>query len=695
MTTIATPPWAAPTPDRSAPTEILENPTTPVVVGTTARARWELPALGVLLVGTAVLYIWGLAGSGWANSFYSAAAQAGSQSWKAFLFGSSDAANSITVDKPPMALWPMALSIRIFGLSSWSILVPQALMGVATVAIIYTTVRRRIGAAAGLLAGAAFALTPVAALMFRFNNPDALLVLLMTAAAATLLRAIDDRRARWMVATGVLIGFAFLTKQLQALLVVPGFAVVYLAIGPGGWWRRVRHLLLGAAGMLLGAGWWIAIVMAWPTGSRPFVGGSQTNSILDLTLGYNGFGRITGNENGSVTGGHQAGWGQTGIGRLVDSANGGQIAWLLPAVAILGLGALWYLRRAPRSDGRRAVLLVFGSWLLVTWLVFSYMQGIYHEYYTVALAVPMGVVFGAGAGVLWRHRHDVLAAVLLAAATVTTALWSATLLRRSAGWNSWLPTAVIVVGIAAAVGLLATLKRGRALAGLAAVGAVVALLAGPASFAIATAATPHTGSIVTAGPRVTAGLFNGRFPFPGFGGAGTALPPARQAPPRGTGRGNTPGGATGSGTGGGTRTPAATPPVRRPTAGSRTQPAPRLGGLLGTSVPGIDLKALLLADADQYTWIAATTGSNNAAGYQLETQHPVMPIGGFNGSDPSPTLEQFQQLVAAKKIHWYIASGLERVGANGGSRNAAAIARWIDANFPSRAVDGVTLYDLS
>ncbi len=627
----------------------------------------------MLLAGTAVLYLWGLSASGWANSFYSAAAQAGSQSWKAFLFGSSDAANSITVDKPPMALWPMALSVRIFGLSSWSILAPQALMGVATVGIVFATVRERLGAMAGLLAGAAFALTPVAALMFRFNNPDALLVLLMTASAATLLWAIDSGRTRWMVATGVLVGFAFLTKQLQALLIVPGFALVYLAVGPDGWWRRVRDLLLGLAGMIAGAGWWIAIVMAWPASSRPYVGGSQTNSILDLTFGYNGFGRLTGDENGSVTGGRGPSWGRTGLARLLDGANGGQIAWLLPATVILGLGALWYLRRAPRRDGTRALLLVFGSWGLVTWVVFTYMEGIYHEYYTVALAVPMGVVAAAGAAVVWRHRREPLAAALLAVATLTTALWSATLLRRAAGWNAWLPMAVTVVGIAAAVGLVVTARFDRRVAGLVASGAAVAMLAGPASFAIATAATPHTGSIVTAGPKVTAGLF-GRLPFPGLNripaGANGQTAPRRRAP------GGFPGQVT-------------------PAPGVGNQPAPRLGGLLGTSVPSEELKALLLQDADRFTWIGATTGSNNAAGYQLATQRPVMPIGGFNGSDPSPTLEQFQQLVAAKKIHWYLASGLERVGANGGSRNAALIAEWVTTHYPAEQVGGVTLYDLS
>jgi 4-amino-4-deoxy-L-arabinose transferase-like glycosyltransferase len=668
MTVTATPPWAAPTPV-GPPNRTHDVATTPVV-GTAARARWELAALGVLLAGTAVLYLWGLSASQWANSFYSAAAQAGSQSWKAFLFGSSDAANSITVDKPPMFLWPMALSVRIFGLSSWSILVPQALIGVATTGLVYATVRKRLGAAAGLLAGAAFALTPVAALMFRFNNPDAMLVLWMTAAAAALLQAVDTGRARWMLVTGVMIGFGFITKQLQAILIVPGFAVVYLGIGPAGWWRRVRGVLLGAAGMVVGAGWWIAIVMAWPASSRPYVGGSQSNSILDLTLGYNGFGRLTGYENGSVTGPGPPTWGSTGIGRLLDAANGGHIAWLLPAVSILGLGALWYLRRAPRRDGARALVLVFGSWGLVTWLVFSYMRGIYHEYYTVALAAPMAVVTAAGWAIVWRHRRELLGAALLAGATLATALWSATLLRRAVDWHPWLPGAVTAAGIIAAAGLLATARLGRHIAALVATGAAVAMLAGPAAFALATAATPHIGSLVRAGPQRTSGLFNGRLPFPAF----NRFPAAANGPTVPPRSNRTRGGAPGR---------------------TRNQPASRLAGLLGTSVPSEELKALLLQDAGRFTWVGATTGSDNAAGFQLETQRPVMPIGGFNGSDPSPTFAHFKQLVAAKKIHWYLVSGLERAGSNGGSHNSVRIARWVSANFPSVQVDGVTLYDLS
>ncbi|WP_262371703.1 glycosyltransferase family 39 protein, partial [Streptomyces sp. WAC01526] len=256
-----------------------------------------------LLLVTAVLYLWSLSASGYANQFYSAAVQAGSESWKAFFFGSSDAANSITVDKPPAALWPMALSVRLFGLSSWAILVPEALMGVATVGLLHGAVRRRFGAGAGLLAGAALAVTPVAALMFRFNNPDALLCLLMVGAVACVLRALEEGRTKWLVLAGVCFGLGFLTKTLQAWLILPPLAVVYACCAPVAVRRRFGRLLLAGLALVVSGGWWVAIVELWPAASRPYIGGSQTNSFLELTFGYNGFGRISGNETGSVGGG--------------------------------------------------------------------------------------------------------------------------------------------------------------------------------------------------------------------------------------------------------------------------------------------------------------------------------------------------------------------------------------------------------
>src|SRR3954447_20502824 len=310
-----------------------------LIFGPPEDAAWVRPSLIALLLLTGVLYVWGLGASGWGNAFYSAAVQAGSQSWKAFFYGSSDAANSITVDKTPGSIWIMALSARIFGVNAWSILVPQALMGVATAGLLFATVKRWFGPAAGLIAGAVSALTPVAVLMFRFNNPDALLVLLMVAGAYATVRAIENGSTKWLALAGVFVGFGFLTKMLQALLVVPAFALAYLLAGPPRLGKRIGQLLLAGLAIVVSAGWYVAIVELVPASMRPYIGGSQNNSLLELTLGYNGLGRLNGDETGSVGGGGFGGagcsmWGETGILRMFDSSQVGQISWVLPAALI-------------------------------------------------------------------------------------------------------------------------------------------------------------------------------------------------------------------------------------------------------------------------------------------------------------------------------------------------------------------------
>ena len=264
---------------------------------------WARPALLALLLATAVLYLAGLSRSGYANEFYAAAVQAGTKSWKAFLFGSVDSSNFITVDKTPASLWVMELSGRLFGFSSWSLLVPQALEGVATVGVLYATVRRWFSPAAAIIAGAVAALTPVAVLMFRFDNPDALLVLVMTLAAYTITRAIESGLTRWIVLTGALLGLGYLTKMLQAFLVLPVFALAYLWAGQPSLGKRLWQLLAGLAALVAAAGWWVVIDLLTPAADRPYVGGSTDNSILQLTFGYNGLGRLTGSENSAGGGG--------------------------------------------------------------------------------------------------------------------------------------------------------------------------------------------------------------------------------------------------------------------------------------------------------------------------------------------------------------------------------------------------------
>ena len=310
----------------------------------------------------------------------------------------------------------MALSIKVFGLSSWSLLVPQALEGVAAVGLLHATVRRTTGsAAAGLIAGVVLATTPVAVLMFRFDNPDALLTLLLVGSAYAALRAVESDVARgghpvrWLALAGTLVGLAFLTKMLQAFLVIPALGLVYLLFAHTSFLKRIGHLMVGLGAMVASAGWWVAIVSLWPAGSRPYIGGSQDDSILELTLGYNGFGRLTGDEVGSVGGGGAGAnggrWGETGLGRLLGDEIGGQVGWLLPAALVLLVAGLWLTRRATRTDPVRASLVIWGGWLLVTAATFSFMAGIFHAYYTVALAPAIGALVGTGAWLLWQPPH--------------------------------------------------------------------------------------------------------------------------------------------------------------------------------------------------------------------------------------------------------------------------------------------------
>ncbi|WP_336880038.1 glycosyltransferase family 39 protein [Rhodococcus globerulus] len=670
--------------------------------------RWEPWALGALLVGTGVAYIWGLGASGWANSFYAAAVQAGSVSWKAFFFGSSDAANSITVDKPPMSLWLMSLSVRIFGLSSWAMLVPQALLGVGSVALLWATVRRYFGAAAGLLAGLVLALTPVAALMFRFNNPDALLVLLMIAAVWAMMRAVEDGRTRWLVLVGVFCGFGFLTKQLQVMLVVPPLASTYLIAGPPKLGRRVLQLFAALGGLIVSAGWWLAIVELWPADSRPWIGGSQNNSILELTLGYNGLGRLSGNETGSVGGGGAAPggagggggmWGTTGITRLFESAQGGQIAWLIPAALILLVAGIVVRGKAPRVDTQRASFIVWGLWLLVTGLTFSFMAGIFHAYYTVALAPAIAALVGSGSVLLWRRRETVWVRIVLAVSLAATVAMAWVLLGRTPSFVPWLRWTILAVGIvAAAAMLIPAITRGR-LAVAVVLAALFTGLAGPSAYAIDTINTPHTGSIVSAGPGVQGGMGGPGGGRGGFGGAGDGgtRPTGGAGATRSTGGAGAAMGTPPTGMGqapGAGATPGAAVTPGTAIDGARGGMGGSAGGLLRGSTPGAAVVEKLEENADQFTWVAAAIGSNSASGYQLATESPVMAIGGFNGSDPSPTLEQFQQYVADGKIHFFIAGG----GMGGGMNaegTATAISTWVTENFTATTVDGVTLYDLT
>lgn len=675
---------------------------------------WVRPAIWGLLVATAVAYTWALSDSGWANSFYAAAVQAGAKSWKAFFFGSSDPSNFITVDKPPASLWVMELSARIFGVNSWSILVPQACEGVAAVGLLYVTVRRWFSPGAALIAGIAMASTPVAVLMFRYNNPDALLTLLFVVAAYATVRAVESARTRWLVVACVAVGTGFLTKELEALLVLPAIGLVYVIAAPTSLTRRIKQVLVAAIALLLSSGWWVAAVMLIPAADRPYIGGSRDNNLLNVIFGYNGFGRLSGNESGSVGGAGPPGsrWGPTGLIRLFQTDMGGQISWLLPAALILFVVGLFLLRKSPRTDRCRAALLLFGLWMVVGGLVFSYAQGIIHPYYNIALAPPIGAVVGIGGVMLWNRRHRLVARISLAVVLCATSAWSFVLLERSPQWLPWLRTAVVIAGPATALALIFASRMGRRLLVILGATGLSVALAGPVAYALDTVNTPHSGAIPSAGPSVPGG---GGAGLVGFGGGFS--PFGRGAHGRFRAGGPIPfaGRPTGAGFAGPGPAPRITPGLIealvqrfRATGGfSRPGFPRRFGGNLGarpggpgagflsSPTPGPALVKLLETSARAYTWVAATVNSNSAAGYQLATGDAVMAIGGFNGTDPAPTLAQFQRYVKKRKIHYFIAGGGFGFGAGGTATAANQVTNWVENNFASETVDGVALYDLA
>ena len=623
-------------------------------LGNPVRPRWVTPAVVALLSATAVLYLWGLGSAGWANPYYAAAAQAGTQNLTAWLFGSLDPGNAITVDKPPAALWVMALSGRLFGFTPFTMLLPQALMGVASVGVLYAAVRRVSGPGAGLIAGAALAVTPVAASMFRYNNPDALLVLLLVIAAYLMVRAIESARSRWIVLAGVVLGLAFLTKMLQAFLVVPGFALAFLVAAPVGLWHRVGKLAAGAAAMIATAGSFLMLVSLWPADSRPYIGGSTDNSLLQLALGYNGIQRVTGGEgpvggpgDGGPGGGPGGGanlffGGDPGLTRLFGASMGTEASWLLPAAVIGLVAGLWFTRRTARTGSVRASLLLWGGWLLVAGGVFSFMDGIIHPYYTVALAPAVAALVSICTAELWRGRRFRGPRLTLAAMPAATGVWAFILLDRTPEWFPWLRWVVLVVSVVTAAVIAAGAHRlGRWAVGVAAA-ALVAAAAAPAAYAVQTASHISTGPGTMSGPAAAQ-----------HGG---------------------PGGPDGPG-------------------GPRGR-----GGPARSIADNAELQAMLTATDTR--WAAAGVGSMGTADLALRTGASVMAIGGFTGGDDSPTLEQFQGYVADGQVRYFIASDRgpggpgSPGGPGGGSGASTEITEWVEQTFTPVDVGGTTVYDL-
>jgi 4-amino-4-deoxy-L-arabinose transferase-like glycosyltransferase len=626
------------------------------------------PELAVLLVLAAVLNLWALSRNGFANEYYSAAVRSMASSWHAFLYGSFDAAGVMTVDKPPLALWVQALSARVFGFSSWSVLVPQALMGVATVGLTYDLVRRAFGRAAGFAGGLALALTPASVAIARHNNPDALLVLCVVAAVWCVVRGVQDGRTRWLVLSGVCVGLGFEAKMAAALMVVPALGAAWLWVAPRGRPAAVHQLLAGGAATIAVGGAWPLLMALTPASDRPWISGTADNSIWSLILGYNGLGRLLGQDGGPGGGGPGGGGagsvfgGETGPLRLLNEAMGGQAGWLLGFALVAGAAVL-AASRLRRADARTGWLIAVGGSFVTIAVAFSQAQGIFHPYYVSELAPFTAALVGAGVGVLLQGGLIArIAGPLAVAAGVVVEL---AVLRDHPGQLSWVAGLVVTGGIAAAVALGRGLSSRPRAATVAAV--IGLLLLAPAGWSVQTLGHATSGTFPAGGPAST-GMGGG----PGGGGPGGAGPGGGGAPPQGV-RG---GGFAASGGAGG-------PPAVGGGGGG--------AGMFGGGSQSL-AEAVAYVRANGGGTIAVSSQSG-AAGQLIAEGADVAAIGGFSGRESRVSVAWLADAVAGGRIRWVVLDGSGggmRSDGRIGAGEVMAVVEQVGA--PVSSVSG--LYDL-
>ncbi|MFF7467436.1 glycosyltransferase family 39 protein [Streptomyces sp. NPDC008092] len=638
--------------------------------------RWARPALWAILLLATALYAWNLT-SITGNTFYDAAVYSGTKSWKAFFFGALDAGSFITVDKPPFALWVMGLSARVFGYGTWQLTLPMVAVGVGSVALLYRLVKRDFGVVAGTIAALVLTLTPITVAINRDTNPDPVLVFLMLLGAAALLKAVRTGRLMPLVWSAVAIGFAFNTKMMQAYVVLPAFFVVYLWATNLSLGRRIRNLAVATVALVVSSAWWMVVVDLIPASSRPYIGGSTDNTVWDLVIGYNGFGRIFGASSSVGSQGNGASFGgSSGLYRMFNDIMGGQISWLIPFAAIALAGGLVLRGRAPRTDARRAALVLWGGWFVLHFLTFSLAEGTFHPYYVTAMAPGIAALAGAGGVMLYQAFKEGPVAKwgwVLPAAVAASTVWAVVLLQRVSGSGTVYTVAEAVAalgGALAVAGLLAgRFMRRQKLIGLAAVAAVVALLAGPAAYSVSAATTASTnGTNPTAGPNTGGGMGGGGGQRPSGsapsgtapGGSGSSSGSSGSS---GQSMGQPPTGTGSTGTGTGTDSSSS--------SSSQSESGRTAGGMGGGTQVSSAMITYLEKHQDGATWLVAVATDQTASSIILESGQPVISMGGWSGSDDAMTLAKLKSLVKAGKLHYIV------VSSDGGQGTNSEIATWV------------------
>jgi len=642
------------------------------------------PELLALLALTAVLNLWDLSINGWANTYYSAAIRSMSTSWHDFLFASLDKTGLMTVDKPPLAFWVQALSVRVFGFHPLSILVPEALMGVAAVALVYDLTRRMFGRVAGSVAGLTFALTPITVAIARHNNPDELLILCCVAALWCAVRALETGRTKWLVLSGVCVGLGFETKMAVALFVVPGIALAWIWSRWGETWRArptaFRQLLAGGVAMIVVGGAWPLLVTLTPAADRPWISGTSDNSIWSLIFGYNGLGRVAGQTGGPAGGAGPGGGGGGGFGgnlfggatgpfRLLQSALGDQAGWLLGFAVVAGL-ALLVLTRLRRRDPRTGWLIAVGGAFLTTAVVFSFASGIFHPYYVSFLAPFAAALVGAGAGLMLPRSLGgaadgrgarVIAPLAIAAGAITELV----VLGELGGAMPWAKPVLIGVAGGCAV-LLAIEGAGRYRAIVVAV-ALAALLAAPSAWAVQTVGHATSSTFPAGGPASASGGGPGGGAPGGFAGGG-----------RGFGGGGFGGGASGFGGG-----PAVGQLFQNPGQGGFAPGGAGgfpggSGGFAGGS-GGFGGDTASLNAAVRYVeqhggGEIGVASQSTAAAAILDGYTNVAGLGGFSGRESSVSASWIAMEVREGQLRWVIVDNTDGAGLPGDTRTGSQAA---------------------